>query len=85
MMNFILMLFNFSDSTCSTTGAISDGGFTLSTGLDECGTSIVYADDIFVAFSQRVFAHAYTGPIYVGNPIEIDFFCEYDSQSGNMG
>lgn len=69
------------DSSCATSGSVSDDGFTLSTPLDGCGTYISDSDADTVTFAQSVSAMARTGPIYVGNPLGIDFTCVYDTHS----
>jgi len=69
------------DDTCSTTGAIVENDkFILSTTLDGCGTTVSH-DNTSVTFSQTIFASATSGPIFLGNPLELEFSCNYDSQT----
>lgn len=75
---------NLIDSSCGTSGYLGnftvrdDFYFQLETSLDSCGTFVSSSDDEKVTFSQTVFATADSGPIFVGNPIELSFQCVYD-------
>ena len=74
---------HLTDNTCETSGAImADSSFTLESALDGCGTEISHNDTLGeVTFSQTVYAMAYSGAIYLGNPLEMQFSCVFDSQT----
>ena len=74
---------HLTDDSCATNGDIMvNGTFTLESALDGCGTAISHNDTLGeVTFSQTVYAMAYSGPIYLGNPLEMQFSCVFDSHT----
>jgi len=72
---------NLIDSTCATSGDVSDGSFFFTAALDGCGTTISESDENSVTFSQTVYTMATTGAIFVGHPYEINFDCTYDTHN----
>ena len=71
----------FRDSSCAGSGSIAEGGFFVSTRLDECDTELGFADDKAV-FTQTVFAQAIVDNIQLGRPSELEFTCSYDTTLG---